>query len=506
MSRALLALVAGALLPFSMSPFHIWPLGLVSLALWFALLMTVDDRRPGSGLGIGFLYGVALYGVGVSWVYVSIHEYGGASPLLAGLLVCVFASGMALFPMLSGWLFVRLRSDSWARSGAWFVIVIVAFEWLLTWFLTGFPWLAVGYGQLDGPLAGFAPVGGVALVSTMTAVSAVALVLLIRELRGARRSVSVVVLGGIALAPLLIGWGLGRIPWTEPGAARTAALVQGNVAQSVKWEPDNQLPIIRHYRSLTEPYWGTDLILWPEAAITVFEHQAGKLLEVLDERGRESGSALILGLPALEVQPGGGYAFLNTARGLGTASGQYVKRRLVPFGEYVPLEGLLRGLIEFFDLPMSHAESGPWAQAPLKVDGERASMAICYEIVYPELVRSDVDVLLTISNDTWFGDSIGPWQHLGIARMRALENGRWLLRATNNGITAIVDPQGVVLARLPRFEAGVLTGEYRVMRGQTPFNRLGPYPLYGLLLLLALVLAATGRRAHPAAGGKKPPE
>lgn len=500
MSRALLALVAGALLPFSMSPFHIWPLGLVSLALWFALLMTVGDRRRGRGLGIGFLYGVGLYGIGVSWVYVSIHQYGGASPLLAGLLVCVFAGGMALFPMLSGWLFVRLKSESWVRSGAWFVIVIVAFEWLLTWFLTGFPWLAVGYGQLDGPLAGFAPVGGVALVSAMTTASSVAIVLFARELLGARRSVPAVVLAGISLAPLLVGWGLGRIPWTEPGAARTAALVQGNVAQSVKWEPDSQLPIIRHYRSLTEPYWGTDLILWPEAAITVFEHQAGKLLELLDERGRQSGSALVLGLPALEVQPGGGYAFLNTARGLGTASGQYVKRRLVPFGEYVPLEGLLRGLIEFFDLPMSHAESGPWSQAPLKVDGERASMAICYEIVYPELVRSDVDVLLTISNDTWFGDSIGPWQHLGIARMRALENGRWLLRATNNGITGIVDPHGAVLARLPRFEAGVLTGEYRVMRGRTPFNRLGPYPLYGVLLLVGLVLAATGRRSAPGEG------
>jgi apolipoprotein N-acyltransferase len=264
--------------------------------------------------------------------------------------------------------------------------------------------------------------------------------------------------------------------------------VQGNIAQATKWQADNRLPIIQRYRSLTEPHWGADLIVWPEAAITVFEHQAGELLDVLDRRGRDTGSGLILGLPAVEAHPGGDYTFLNTARGLGTAEGRYVKRRLVPFGEYVPLEDMLRGIIGFFDLPMSHAEPGAWRQAPFKVDGARASMAICYEVVYPELVRDSVDVLLTISNDTWFGDSLGPQQHLAIARMRALENGRWLLRATNNGITAIVDPKGRVRGRLARFEAGVLAGEFQLMGGRTPFNRFGPWPGYLLLLGTAVFL------------------
>ncbi|MEM8768197.1 MAG: apolipoprotein N-acyltransferase, partial [Pseudomonadota bacterium] len=294
----------------------------------------------------------------------------------------------------------------------------------------------------------------------------------------------------VAALPWVLGLLLGLISWTEPGARRSVALVQGNIEQATKWDRDNRLPIIRHYRALSEPHWGVDLLLWPEAAITVFEHQAEELLAVLDGRGKREGTGLVIGLPALEAYPGGDYAFLNTARGLGTASGRYVKRRLVPFGEYVPLEGLLRGLIEFFDLPMSHAEAGAWRQAPLTIGTATANMAICYEIVYPELVRDPVDVLLTISNDTWFGASIGPHQHMAIARMRALENGRWLLRATNNGITAIVAADGAIRERLPQFEAGVLTGEYREMTGRTPFNRFGPLPLYLSLLALAGWLGA----------------
>ncbi|MGE0622383.1 MAG: apolipoprotein N-acyltransferase [Pseudomonadales bacterium] len=510
MIRPLAALAAGGLLPLSMAPFGLWPLGPVSLALWFVLLMSGGAGRD-RGLLTGWLYGLGLYGVGVSWVYFSIHDYGHASPLLAGFLVVLFAGGMALFPMLAAGIFRWLnppggeRDADWVRGGAWFVILVLALEWLLTWFLTGFPWLAAGYGQIDSPLAGFAPVGGVALVSAMTLVSAVGFVLTGRLLRsGGGVWPRLAVLWktpwpALAVLPWLLGAVLSMITWTQPGPPRTAALVQGNVPQTVKWEPDQQLPIIRHYRTLTEPHWGADLILWPEAALTVFDHQAAELLAVLDERGKAAGSALVLGLPAVEIHPGGDYDFLNTARGLGTADGRYVKRRLVPFGEYVPMEGLLRGVIEFFDLPMSHARAGAWLQPPLTVNGARVSMAICYEIVYPELVRDDVDVLLTISNDTWFGDSIGPWQHLAIARMRALENGRWLLRATNNGVTAIVDDRGEVRGRLPQFEAGVLSGTYREMRGHTPFNRFGPWPLYALLLVVVAVLTyrKTGRGRGP---------
>ncbi len=484
-----------------MAPFHFWLVGPLAVGLYFWVLLETERR----GLLAGWLFGLGLYGVGTSWIYVSIHEHGGASPLLAGFLVALFASGLALLPMLKAWLFVRLRPAAPWRAAVLFVVFYLALEWLFTWFLTGFPWTAAGYGQIESPLAALAPIGGVSLVSFAVLCSGVALVLLLRSVlaTGASDRRLLAATATVALLPWLLGLGLGNVAWTEAGPGRTAALMQGNITQASKWDPANRLPIIAHYRALTEPHWGADLILWPEAAITVFEHQAKELLDALDARGKAEGSSLVLGLPAIRVYPGEEYSFLNTARGLGLAEGSYVKRRLVPFGEYVPLEGLLRGLIEFFDLPMSHAEAGDWRQPPLRLDGRSANMAICYEIVYPELVREEVDVLLTISNDTWFGDSIGPHQHLAIARMRALENGRWLLRATNNGVTAIVDHLGAVRAELPQFEVGVLSGEYQERTGRTPFNRLGSWPLYGLLALAGLAVLAWPARPAAASGGQK---
>ena len=250
------------------------------------------------------------------------------------------------------------------------------------------------------------------------------------------------------------------------------------------------------------------LLIWPEAAITLFEHEAGELLEGLARRGEQSGTALVLGLPRLEAQRQGAggrssqessYRFQNAALVVGDGEGRYIKRRLVPFGEYVPLEGLLRGLIEFFDLPMSRAAPGPWRQPLLKVGADAAALAICYEVAYADLMRrtaADADLLITITNDTWFGRSIGPLQHLQIAQARALENGRWLLRAANSGVTAIVDYRGQVTARLPQFEQGVLTGNFQVMRGRTPYSRFGDdwlVALCAVTMLLAGLRKFVGR-------------
>jgi apolipoprotein N-acyltransferase len=293
-----------------------------------------------------------------------------------------------------------------------------------------------------------------------------------------------------ALVPWLVGAVLGQLSWVVPGDSRSVALVQGNIDQAVKWRPESRLPIIQTYLELSEPHWGADVMVWPETALTVMTDNATSVISALDSRGKEDQTALVLGLPAVERIPQGDTVFRNTAVGLGTADGRYVKRRLVPFGEYVPFERLLRGLIEFFDLPMSHTESGAWRQPLIRLGQERAVLAICYEIVYPNLVRAqadDADVLITISNDTWFGASIGPLQHLQMARMRALETGRWLLRATNNGVTAIVDHRGQITGRLPQFAAAVLRGSYRIVDGDTPYTRLGDWPVLGLLGLGLLV-------------------
>ena len=520
----------------------------MSIAGWLWLL----DRSAAGAAALGFAYGVGKYGVGVSWVYVSIHLYGGASPWLAGLLVLLFVCGLALFTLAQGWVYGLLRMSpeavretlagsgeplapkQLAATGRWrtalfnawlFAAVWVLFEWLLTWFLSGFPWLFPGYGHLQTPLADLIPLGGVSFASLGVVVTAVFLLLALRPRAGWSFRVAAL---AIAVAPWLLGLALSTVQWVAPAGERSATLVQGNVDQAVKWLPESRAPIIQRYLDLSEPYWGSpihagsspsrsltegSILIWPEAAITLFEHEAGELLEGLARRGEQSGTALVLGLPRLEAQAHSvegrsshesSYRFQNAALALGDGEGRYIKRRLVPFGEYVPLEGLLRGLIEFFDLPMSRSTPGPWRQPLLNVGADAAALAICYEVAYADLMRTtaaDADLLITITNDTWFGRSIGPLQHMQIAQARALENGRWLLRAANSGVTAIVDHQGRIQSRLPQFEQGVLSGNFQVMAGRTPYNRFGDAWLIALCAA-TLLLAGWKRRlaGAPASG------
>ena len=467
------SLAAGALLPFGLAPYDLWPLTLVSAAGLYWVL-TREGARP---LRDGWFFGVGKYGLGASWIYVSIHEYGDAAPPLAAFLVAVFVAGMALFPAVAAWLFVRFRPTNATVVAIWFATVWVLLEWLLTWFLTGFPWLFAGYAMLDTPLEALAPVGGVLLVSFAAVLTAACLV-------GWRKWTS----WAVAALPWIAAWLVADVVWTESGAAHRVALVQGDIPQEVKWEPDAGM-IFERYASLSAPFWDRDLVLWPEAVFYAGTGAAGSFLSAMSERAE---GALVLGVVIGEDAPGGA-KYYNAAVATGAGNGVYRKQRLAPFGDFVPFEGILRGLIGFFDLPMSGLSPGEPGQPPLRgANGIMLGMAICYEIAYPELVRhraKGADALVTLSNDTWFGESIGPLQHMQIARMRALENGRYVLRATNNGVTAIVDERGRVTAALPQFEPGVLTGVFRRSTGATPFSRFGSILVVApLMLFLAVVI------------------
>ena len=490
-AAALLALLAGGLLPLALAPFDLWPLLLLSVGGLFLLLRHATGSV--AVLLLGWLYGVGKYAVGGSWIYVSIHVYGAASPPLAVFLVALFVAGMALFPALMAWLFWTLRrrmngDASPCADAAVFAGIWVLFEWLLTWVLTGFPWLFAGYAMLDTPLVALAPVGGVLLVSFAT-------VFTTANLAVAFRSRMALVWAAV---PWLLAAALAGVSWTERGEARTVALVQGNVPQELKWLPESRQMILERYRDLTAPVADRDIVIWPEAAIPVYLHTAGAYLDSVKDEGRAD---VVLGIPVVRAADDG-VTLHNGA--ISTSGGTYLKRRLVPFGEYVPLEGLLRGIIGFFDLPMSRSEPGEAKQPLLLAGGVPLAMAICYEIAYPDMVRrdaADAAALVTVSNDTWFGASIGPHQHMQIARMRAIETGRYVLRATNNGITAIIDEHGepvlaqariadgkttINVAELPQFQAGVLDGTFHVVRGQTPFVRFG----HAWLWVLAAALAA----------------
>ncbi|WP_373181903.1 apolipoprotein N-acyltransferase [Halomonas campaniensis] len=467
----LLALAAGVLTTLTASPFELWWLGPVAVGLVY---LGIQALTPGQAALRGWCYGLGLFGSGASWVYVSIHDYGYTGVPLAVFLTALFVASMALFLAVTLWLYRRLTGPRLAFlsfAGAW-----VLGEWLRTWLFTGFPWLLLGSAHVDSPLAPWAPVGGVYLLSLITALTGTLLVEFL-----ARRWWAAAPVAALWLIPLAL-----PTQWTQPaGEPLRVALLQGNLDQLIKWTPEGQREAANIYAELTRNQPDDlDLIVWPEAALPMFEDQARPILERV-QSNLSPDTALVTGILQREAQG----RYFNSVIGLGNAEGQYRKEHLVPFGEYLPLESLLRGTIAFFDLPMPAMTPGPSGQAPMVAAGTTIGNAICYEIIYADLVAErarDSALLMTVSNDTWFGESIGPLQHLQMARLRALENGRYLVRATSNGVTVIVDPQGRITARAPQFEVASITGEVQPMTGLTPFTRTGSWPIWLLAALLVL--------------------
>ncbi|MCC5901147.1 MAG: apolipoprotein N-acyltransferase [Halomonas sp.] len=472
--QLLAALIAGGFTTLTASPFELWWLGPVAIGLLYIGLHTLS---PAQAALKGWLYGVALFGSGTSWVYVSIHDYGYTGMPLAVFLTALFVAVLALFFAGTFWLYRRFFGPRWALltfTGAW-----VLGEVLRTYLFTGFPWLLIGSSHVDSPLASWAPIGGVYLLSLLVVLTGTLGAELLR-----RQWWAVLPLAAIWLAPLAL-----PSHWTTPASEPTrVALLQGNLPQLLKWTPDGQRVAANTYSNLTrEVADDVDLILWPETALPMMEHQARPVLERVQST-LPPDVALMTGIVQLDEQN----RYFNSVIGVGNVEGSYQKEHLVPFGEYLPLESVLRGAINFFDLPMSSFTKGASAQTPMQAAGVSIGNAICYEIIYPQLVARravDSEVIVTVSNDTWFGASIGPHQHLQMARLRALENGRYVVRATSNGITAIINPRGELVDRAPQFETTFLTGEFYAMDGLTPFTRTGSWPawlLAGLLLLPGL--------------------
>jgi apolipoprotein N-acyltransferase len=482
--RVPLALIAGALAPLSFSPVNMWLLSLPSVGLLYLLLL---DTSPRQAALTGWCYGLAFFGIGASWVYVSIHDYGNAPPLLAGFLTTLFVAGLACLFLLQCWVYRKYASALLPVLG--FSACWVLGEWLRSWLLTGFPWLYLGYAHVTTMLSGLAPVFGVLGISLLLALSGA---LLGDCYRRYQRKPSLHALLTTQLPTLLVFlWALAvasnSFTWVEPVPDRAlrVALVQANIPQELKFDSAALQNTLDQYAQLSAPLWEHDLVVWPETAIPLVYDQAGALLDNLNATTRANGSTLITGIFARN-----GDSIHNSLTALGNGSGLWHKQKLVPFGEYVPLRGVMATVLQIFDLPMSSLAPGPAQQALLQVGDLRVAPFICYEVVYPEFVRRharEADFLLTVSNDTWFGTSWGPPQHLQMAAMRARENGRYMVRATNNGITALIDEKGAIVAQAPQFEAATLSGTVRIFTGRTPWSRWGNWPvlLFCWLLLLA---------------------
>lgn len=480
----LVATAAGALTTLALAPFDIWPLALLAIALFY---LGLRDLSPRQALGRGWCYGFGLFLAGTSWIYVSIHDYGAASVPLALFLTVGFCACIAGFFALPAGLWARWlrRNEAPLADALAFAALWLAQEAFRGWFLTGFPWLYSGYSQLDGPLSGLAPLGGVWLISFVLALTAALLVNLPRL--GSRKAF---LAAGIVLllAPWVVALGLKNHAWTTPaGAPLKVAAVQGNVAQEMKWNPEHLNAQLALYRDMTFSAKPVDLIVWPETAVPILKDFAEGYLNVMGRFANDRQATLITGVPVRQINQQGEKRYYNGITVVGQGTGTYLKQKLVPFGEYVPLQDLLRGLIAFFDLPMSDFARGPSDQALLEAKGYKIAPYICYEVVYPEFaagLAAQSQLLLTVSNDTWFGTSIGPLQHLQMAQMRALEAGRWMIRATNNGVTGLIDPFGHITTQIPQFEQGVLYGEVVPMQQLTPYLQWRSWPLVIVCLLL----------------------
>ncbi len=444
----------------------------------------------------GFCYGFAQFGVGASWIYVSVATHGVESPLLAATITTIFCAGWALFCCaLPWWLWRRLPLADDARGLLWaFPAVWVLGEWMRCWLFTGFPWLLVGYGHLDTPLAGWAPVGGVLAVSFAVALSGAALLCL---KRGGPRATALIVLA------LLWGGGtlLRTVEWTRPSpkTAMTAALVQANIPIEFKWRKAQREQIIARYRELSAPLWSEyELVVWPETALPNWYPDSRDMLHESSTLATTSSATLFSGIAERHRD----FNFYNSIWALGSNSGSYHKRHLVPYGEYWPLADWLNRLLPFMDLSVVGYSAGAERQPLLQTADHVIAPYICYEIVFPDLVREapgrGAEFLLTVSEDAWFGRSLMPHQHMQMAQMRALENSRALLRSTNSGISALVDHRGRLVRRGGLFQSEVVSGKLAVREGLTPFSRFGSLPI----LLLCAVLLATGTAGGVRAGRK----
>jgi len=476
MFSVVLAFLLGAVTVIGYAPYYMFPLPVVTLAGLFYLWS--QARTPRGAALTGFAFGLGLLLFGASWVYVSLHEFGAMPAPLATIATFLFCAIYALCPAAAGYASAWPRLAPAVRFGILAPAAWTLAEWMRGWLFTGFPWLATGYSQVpESPLAGYAPVLGIYGVTLAVALTAGLIVILglraMDKSEGRSQKTGRVILHPstfILLAIWLGGWGLSQIAWTTPvGAPFNASLLQGNVAQDLKWRAERVRPTLETYRLLAESAPG-ELIIMPETALPLFLEQVPPdYLSALTETARGRGGDILIGVS-----------------------------HLVPFGEFIPLRPVLAWIVGVLAIPLQDFSRGAEDQRPLAVAGQRVAVNICYEDAFgEEIIRQlpEATVLANVSNVAWFGRSLAPRQHLQIAQARALETGRSMLRATNTGLTAVIGPRGNVLAAAPEFEIATVTYAVQGYGGATPYVRWGNYAVLAVCVALIAVVAWLARRS-----------
>lgn len=484
--------LAGAMLVLAFAPMRQFYFAILAPAL---LCMLIENAKPKQAAYLGACFGLGQFGAGVSWVFISIHVYGFTPIPIALIFTGLFVGFLALYPTLQCYLLARyFPMPSTQKLLLVFPLSWILIEWLRSWVLTGFPWLLIGFSQINGPLKGYIPLGGEFFVGFLAVFSGVLLVYIAKEFQNCLRvSFCIAILAAIFIG----GYFLSQIQWTTPFESSQKVkviLVQGNIPQSIKWDPTSVSKILQIYYELAQENWQTNIMIWPEAAVPIPQNYAAPFLMHMSALAEYHHVSLFTGII---TQVSNTFNYYNALISLGEGKGHYYKRHLVPFGEYVPLENLLRGLMGFFNLPMSNLISGPEYQPDLKAKNIIIAPFICYEIAYADNLFYEAghsQVLLTVSDDAWFGNSLAPAQHLEIGQFRAMQSGRDLLFSGNDGITAIVDDHGNIIQQMPQFIRGVLTGTFQPRTGKTPWLYYGNNPIILLMLFAFLILAICERR------------
>jgi apolipoprotein N-acyltransferase len=479
------------------APFGFSALPVLTLAALFLLWRHAASARHAGWLG--FAFGLGLFGAGVSWIYIALAMFGGMEGVLAGLGIAGLCAYLALFPALAGWASVRLTPQASsarfaAAAGCWPLA-----EWLRSWVLSGFPWLSAGYAQTQAPLAGYAPIGGVFLVSLAVTASGALIAYGAASLRSGRREP--VALAAALLAAIWAGGALLRtVEWSHAaGDPVTVSLVQGNIEQDLKFEASFREQTLSTYAELVAQAKGR-LIVLPESALPMFADEVPvEYVALLRAAALQRGGDMLVGLFFYEPRTAGEDEdhYFNSVVNVGTAATQrYRKHHLVPFGETIPAKPLVGWFIRrVLHIPLADQTPGAPDQAPLEVAGQRVAVNICYEDAFgSEIIAAlpEATMLVNVTNDAWYGHSLAAEQHEQIAAMRALETSRPMLRATNTGITSIIDHHGIEQARLPWFTRAILEGSIAGRTGTTPYVRVGD--AYAVALSLALAAAAFALR------------
>ncbi|HEY6640631.1 apolipoprotein N-acyltransferase [Povalibacter sp.] len=504
-----LALPVGGLLSLAFAPFEWWPLAI--LCPTFLFLSWRFAASPRHAAKAGFLFTVGLFLSGTYWLYNTIHEIGHAPAWIAIFLMFAMVAILGSYTAALGYGLTRwLPSRASAGiGGIWHPLIVypaayALLEWFRGWFLSGFPWFALGYSQTDSPLAGYAPIVGVYGISLLAAISAGVLVVL---LTSTRRERIIAVATGAAI--WVTGAALWNHEWTQPiGRPVTVAIVQGAVPQDLKWSLEYRDSTLDLYRDLTLPQLGKDIVLWPEAALPDMPDQLRDFVSQLWSAARAKNTTLITGMLHYGKDQDD---IRNGLLALDEEAQWYDKRRLVPFGEFFPVPSFVRAWMRLQSLPYTDITAGERNQPALRAGANKIGATICYEDAYGAeqlAVLKEATLLVNVTNDAWFGDTTAAPQHLQISRMRVMEAQRPLLRAANDGISALILADGRVEKTLPRFKPDVLTGVVQPRTGLTPYAHVGNWPV---ILLCAVVIAGavvirrrtprktvTGRESHGA--------